>query len=70
MYLGTSAGTDCQTAKTMITGGLSYNGLRDGAATHWHTQQPGVYNFCCTFHFFTLLSIAKYVSTHLCVLTY
>lgn len=32
---GTSAGTDCQTSNIMITGGISYQALRDGSFPHW-----------------------------------
>ena len=33
---GSSAGTDCQTSKIMITGGNSYEGLITGTKLGWH----------------------------------
>jgi cyanophycinase len=36
---GTSAGTDVQTINTMITGGDSYEALRDGSTTFWQTVE-------------------------------
>ena len=35
---GTSAGTDCQTDKVMITGGDSYVGLVDGSTMYWEAK--------------------------------
>lgn len=37
---GTSAGTDCQTAKVMIEGGDSYEALRDGTTIFWRSVHP------------------------------
>lgn len=40
---GTSAGTDCQTQKVMITGGASYEALLNGAKTLWYpAESPDV----------------------------
>mmetsp|Transcript_31908 Transcript_31908/g.45932 ORF Transcript_31908/g.45932 Transcript_31908/m.45932 type:complete len:432 (-) Transcript_31908:363-1658(-) len=36
---GTSAGTDCLTSYTMITGGASYNGLVNGTKLFWRTAE-------------------------------
>lgn len=36
---GTSAGTDCQTINTMISGGESYAALRDGAKVFWRSLE-------------------------------
>lgn len=36
---GTSAGTDCQTAHTMIAGGTSYSGLVEGTKMFWRSGE-------------------------------
>ncbi len=36
---GTSAGTDCQTSRIMISGGVTYDGLVNGTQTFWRTME-------------------------------
>ena len=44
---GTSAGTDCQTSHTMISGGVSYGALLKGATLFWRSLEMIVSSLLC-----------------------